>query len=357
VSISGPGSLALDATTVSSTTPSGRSLSATGAVGSASKYYVNVFSDGTAGVATVVISSGTTVLSTKTVSFAGPATTLAVALNATTEPTWISSASGTTTIKITAKDAAGIAADLPASLKVASGTTTVATVGSITQSGASGTFVITGVAAGTSVITVSDPATTSPAASATYSVTVKAATTTAAATLTFDKAEYNPGELMTITIAADVADNAAYVAFTAAPVASANLITVKNPFASGTTGTVALVAGKATWTAYAPLSSGPLTLTATSSAGPTTAVTVTATAGVTNEALDAASEAIDAANAATDAANAAAEAADAATAAAQDAADQVAALSTSVSAMITALKKQITALTNLVIKIQKKVKA
>jgi hypothetical protein len=74
-------------------------------------------------------------------------------------------------------------------------------------------------------------------------------------------------------------------------------------------------------------------------------------------ATDAAAEATDAANAATDAANAAAEAADAATAAAQDAADAVAALSTQVSEMVNALKKQITALTNLVIKIQKKVKA
>jgi flagellin-like hook-associated protein FlgL len=74
-------------------------------------------------------------------------------------------------------------------------------------------------------------------------------------------------------------------------------------------------------------------------------------------ASDAAAEATDAANAATDAANAAAEAADAATAAAQDAADAVAALSTQVGEMVNALKKQITALTNLVIKIQKKVKA
>jgi len=72
---------------------------------------------------------------------------------------------------------------------------------------------------------------------------------------------------------------------------------------------------------------------------------------------DAAAEATDAANAATDAANASAEAGDAATAAAQDAADAVAALSTQVSEMIDTLKKQITALTNLVIKIQKKVRA
>jgi len=83
----------------------------------------------------------------------------------------------------------------------------------------------------------------------------------------------------------------------------------------------------------------------------------TAAADAVNAAADAAAEATDAANAATDAANAAAEAADAATAAAQDAADAVAALSTQVSEMVDALKKQITALTNLVIKIQKKVKA
>ena len=81
-------------------------------------------------------------------------------------------------------------------------------------------------------------------------------------------------------------------------------------------------------------------------------------------ATDAAAEATDAANAATDAANAAAEAADAATAAAQDAADAVAALATQVAELMADLKAQIaaqkaaiTALTNLVIKIQKKIKA
>jgi len=90
-------------------------------------------------------------------------------------------------------------------------------------------------------------------------------------------------------------------------------------------------------------------------AGVSTA-SVTIDGGVTSSdvAADAAAEATDAANAATDAANAAAEAADAATAAAQDAADAVAA---QVAALISGLKAQLTALTNLVIKIQKKVKA
>jgi hypothetical protein len=87
--------------------------------------------------------------------------------------------------------------------------------------------------------------------------------------------------------------------------------------------------------------------------------TVSVEAGVTaaETAADAAAEATDAANAATDAANAAAEAADAATAAAQDAADAVAALSAQVATLISGLNSQLTALTNLVIKIQKKVKA
>ncbi len=86
-------------------------------------------------------------------------------------------------------------------------------------------------------------------------------------------------------------------------------------------------------------------------------VAVTGADTIAQAATDAAAEATDAANAATDAANAAAEAADAATAAAQDAADAVAALSTQVAELVSALRKQITSLTNLVIKIQKKVRA
>jgi trimeric autotransporter adhesin len=103
----------------------------------------------------------------------------------------------------------------------------------------------------------------------------------------------------------------------------------------------------ATW----GLPAGNRTASASLSVSPSSAV------NTAQAAADAAAEATDAANAATDAANAAAEAADAATAAAQDAADAVAALATSVEAMVNALKRQITSLTNLVIKIQKKVRA
>ena len=86
-------------------------------------------------------------------------------------------------------------------------------------------------------------------------------------------------------------------------------------------------------------------------------VEVSVDAAGASDSVDAANEATDAANAATDAANAAAEAADAATAAAQDAQAAVAALATSVASLIAGIKAQITTLTNLVIKIQKKVRA
>jgi hypothetical protein len=88
---------------------------------------------------------------------------------------------------------------------------------------------------------------------------------------------------------------------------------------------------------------------------------IVVTTDVTNPGVDAAAaaaeEATAAANDATDAALSAAEAAEAATAMAQEAVDAVAELSASVTKLISALRAQITTLTNLVVKIQKKVKA
>jgi hypothetical protein len=92
-------------------------------------------------------------------------------------------------------------------------------------------------------------------------------------------------------------------------------------------------------------------------AGVNSATVSVEVANAASDSVDAANEATDAANAATDAANAAAEAADAATAAAQDAQAAVAELATKVSSLIASIKAQLTSLTNLIIKIQKKVKA
>ncbi|CAN2171140.1 hypothetical protein MCEMRE195_00059 [Candidatus Nanopelagicaceae bacterium] len=143
------------------------------------------------------------------------------------------------------------------------------------------------------------------------------------------------------------------------------------PFNTGET--ITTLSGVATKDVYLPAVSGTVTgtwtLAGTADANVTTGAidktisggTVAVSIAVSNPgvdaATDAANEATDAANAATDAALAAADAADAATAAAQDASDAVAALSATVAKLVASLKAQITSLTNLVIKIQKKVRA
>jgi hypothetical protein len=186
-------------------------------------------------------------------------------------------------------------------------------------------------------------------------------------TISLDKAAYNEGEAMVVTrTAVDNAGNPVADGSTAPTV-------VFNKAIGGamSTATAFYVGGKVATSAtkpvvFAPTSSGVFearivgynsSLTATTPIITTATVADDAATAAAAAAGDAAAEATDAANAATDAANAAAEAADAATAAAQDAADAVAALSTSVTAMVDALRKQITSLTNLVIKIQKKVRA
>jgi hypothetical protein len=141
------------------------------------------------------------------------------------------------------------------------------------------------------------------------------------------------------------------------------------PFGLGET--ITTVSGVATQDVYVPVTSGTVKATWTLAGDGTAAVGGVAKAisytdvvyslTVTNPGVDAAAaaaeEATAAANDATDAALSAAEAAEAATAMAQEAVDAVAELSASVTKLISALRAQITTLTNLVVKIQKKVKA
>ncbi len=196
------------------------------------------------------------------------------------------------------------------------------------------------------------------------------ATGTQVTTMSTDKATYVPGEKITITVksvdaSGNIMADGAGNYFSAAGVTSTTSLNGSLPAQS-----VTLANGVATYTAYAPLVSGNVTLSGTSAATAATVVSTSfnVTGGATEEAAaaaaDAAAEAIDAANAATDAANLAAEAADAATVAAEearDAADAATAaveeLATQVATLMAALKAQITTLANTVAKIAKKVKA
>jgi len=330
---------------------------ATSGPGGFAAYPYWIFSNGTVGKATITITVGGVALTSKTVTFFGTASALAVSDLTTGQDTFVKAA-GSTTRTIVANDSVGTAlGTLPTGLTVKSSDTSVATV-----TISSGTVTITGVKAGTATITVTDPATTSAAAPVSFTATVAVARPTAAPTVTFDAASYEVGSLVTMTVSANMSDSASAELFT-----SSSLKLSASVVASGTAiptdGKFAIVGGKATYKFYAPAVSGTLYATGTTGGAVdiTTAATVSASVKITNASADAAQaaaeEATAAANDATDAALSAAEAAEAATAMAQEAVDAVAELSAQVTSLISALRAQITALTNLVVKIQKKVKA
>jgi hypothetical protein len=357
--VTGPGYLTyLSATVGGSKGKTYTEISTDGDVNYLQKSFFLV-SDGSLGTSTITFTQGGVTLATRTVNFTGPLASLSVARAATFGGSSFPVATNTGAYVVTAKDANGNA--LPSTVVYAfSGTAATGTINTSVTTGATGTasFDFVGLAAGTTAITfgnASTAATSTITATAAAEVTGSTATTV---TFTTDKTDYQPGEKVTLTITAKDANGK--------PVADGArvlLATITSNVAIGTVAlstTTTLLNGVATQTFFAPATTGSFTISGTKGAAALAdpvSVTATVTNDVAQAAVDAAAEAIDAANAATDAANAAAEAADAATAAAQDAADAVAALSVSVAAMIDALKKQITSLTNLVIKIQKKVKA
>jgi len=375
-SISGVGTIVLNNDNDHTTSPigSGRSLSSTIAA-TGETFYVLVQPDGNSGVGTLTITAGT-YTATETVTFAGSAATYTA--TQTRKVYAVSSFANQTagqTITVSVKDAAGVTVVDGTTVYASSATTSVATIGaSATTVSGVATFTVTGVKAGTSVISFGNAA--SSATVTTTTTIAVGSSTIAAVKLATDKNSYLPGEIVKLTVSATSADglpvaDGTYTVFSTA-------LSSTMAFAYGSlNGTglnsgldVVLSGGANTATLNAPISENTFVVSGNDSTSAKNAISATAvvenSAGTTaaQASADAASEATDAANAATDAANAAAEAADAATAAAQDAADAVAALATQVNeqiaelkAMNMALQKQITSLTNLIIKIQKKVKA
>ncbi len=374
--ISGPGTLSASASATPGATTSLKSATYSGLV--AGKGYVHVYGDGTSGTSIITISIGTLVIAAKTVTFSGAA---ASAVSTVVTPVIATGSGAVATSAVTAivKDAGGnvVSGKL---LYAVSGTATVfASTSATSDSTGQATFSLTGLAAGTSTVTVQDVAAGSTATFSAAAVSVRVGSNVAAsATMSLDKATYLPGEAATLTLvikdaAGNTVPDGSYSPFTSTGVTSSRALSAGTvpTTASVTTGSST---GRLTYSVNVPNTSGAFTVSASAGSGWTGTYSVTATVSPSAQetanadaiaaSTDAASEATDAANAATDAANAAAEAADAATAAAQDAADAVTALATQVAdliagltAQISAQKAAITALTNLVIKIQKKVKA
>jgi len=344
---------------------------------------IEILSDGTAGVASIVVKTTSITYPAKSVIFyaAAPSTSVASVAKPVVEA---NGSSTLDTVRATLNDSNGnrwagdayIYATSAASALIAGSETPV--LCSFDAADNRHECPVTGKTVGSATFKVIDASTVAAATLSSNEVTVRSsASIPASFKLVFDKATYAPGEKAVLSVVPVDAAGASVAGKTYTDLLAAGGITPSIAFSSGSdtlTATAIVVsgsssstsgttAGQRNYTVYMPYASGDITVTATGGTGlPVAArVAVTATASVANPsvdaATDAANEATDAANAATDAALAAADAADAATAAAQDASDAVAALSASVSKMISNLRAQITSLTNLVIKIQKKVKA
>jgi len=331
-----------------------------------------VFANGYAGVSTVTIKNEAgTVVATKSLTFFDNTV-------ATITPTVllanIDGDSSTRTpfaVNLVLKDSAGnLITGLAWSPTITTSAATIATAtGDTTTSTSAGvvTYGITPVGAvyGPVTITFKD-ATSGASTTASFVVSSKVA-----ATATVSDVSVAAGESIAYAVTLKDANGYAVPEGIAASNYVTSIASVGGIATEVVTTSVVTKAGVLTLKGVAPLVSTTITstITLTGTAGTAnsylaktlTGTTLTPKATVSNAstdaAIDAANEAAQAASDATDAALAAADAADAATTKAQEAVDAVATLSAQVSKLITALKAQITTLTNLVIKIQKKVKA
>jgi hypothetical protein len=326
--------------------------------------------DGTAGVSTVTLTSGT-VSTSRSVTFTGAAASYTVTSLTGTYGVGSFGTNDSLTasgIRVSALDSAGGRATVgnfwatssnPAVASVSTGSQDLSSTSNGKTAG-TGFINVTGVSAGTATITIrnTDPAgTTAPTVSATVAIEVTSGTADSV-TMALDKATYQPGEpgvlSITLTNAAGrpVADGT-YTIFAAATPLTANLFMQPNStgangaFASGVS--VTTNGGVAKYDIYAPSVSGDLSFSGTTIAASTVSSALTqkarglvlaATAAVSGGAADAnASLALDAANAATDAANNAYDEAQNATQAASDALAAVTALAAQVKTLIAQVKK------------------
>jgi hypothetical protein len=253
--VSGPGILAIGANTTQPSAAVGRDVSIATAGGNGVAF-VSVYRDGTAGVSTITISVGTTVVATETVTFYGPV----ASFKATVKKNVASGTTATGALDVIAYDAANVVVP-SVGITVTSGTT--ATIANFTETTSSaseakaGTAVVdvTAVASkfGAVVLTIKDTATGLVSTTATVNVGSAIVSTLTAA---FDKTSYTPGELVTLTLTGKDSNGAAVG--DAASEASSFTITTNAVTSTTLTTDAAFVLGVQKITFYAPAFSGPL---------------------------------------------------------------------------------------------------
>jgi hypothetical protein len=319
----------------------GRSLNVIGD-GSA-RTLVYIYPDGNSGVANITVKTASGVaLATKTVKFYG--TLASLTGKAVTEII------GTTgTVSVSAKDASSVVmSSLRTGDKVYafSADATIATVPSSDLASGysvdSAVVTVTGVKAGTTTITFGNASTLAASTIKSAPVTVRVGSTSiASVTLAFDKTTYAPGEKAVVTLTTLDATNLPTVPGAVTLFAAGKGLDPDKAFLTGTSDTVSVVsittasatdatagtvAGSKKYTIFMPTTPGPVTLSATLASASPLATAIHATKiSATVSVVDSGSAALAA----------------------------VTALATTVAS----LRTLIVTLTNLVLKIQKKVKA
>jgi hypothetical protein len=338
VAISGSGQLSTSANTTMDT-PQGRSLLA------ANGDYVGIWSDGTEGVGTITFTGSVSgaLLATKKVTFYGPVKSFV----ATSAGTIVAPGAATANaISFVAKDSAGNTLnneETGDTWYAFSSDATIATVsadvlGASAYSVDSGVVSVTGVKAGSVTITIGNKSTLALSTIKSNAATVRVGSTAiASVTLAFDKANYAPGEKAVVTLTALDATNLPVVpatttlwgtglsvdkAFLQGKVDTEVAVT----FAAASSATTGAVAGSVKYTVYMPSTPGTVKLTGT------LAETSPLAAAIQGKEVTASATVSDSGSAALAA---------------------VTALATTVAS----LRTLIVTLTNLVLKIQKKVKA
>lgn len=314
---------------------------------------LQIKSDGTAGAATINISTPSVTFASKSIIFySATVSTINVVQNANTIGTGTTSGA----ITVVAKDANGNVNGSNTAIYLFSDALTVvsdtSTACTFVATSAVHTCAVTALANGTAKVTVGtvDKGVVATQGALTFTVNN---TSAVSAKLAFNKATYAPGEKGYIVLSAvdsagknvaatvtnllasgGISSSVALSSVAGSGIAVDSLTSVVSPILAYKTVSSNGYESKEPvfiYPFYAPAQSGTITLTATGGAGlPTSGqVAITASAKVVNEASDAANSALAA----------------------------VTALASQVSAFITKINAQITTLTDLVMKIQKKVKA
>jgi len=320
--------------TLGVSTPLGRSINI-----NTNTDMLNVYPDGNSGVGTITLTSAAGVLlATKTVTFSGTVATKYAASTIASTDSSVIAVAGTTKVSVLAQDAtSNLVSGLSAGTDywAFSSDTTVATVSNATTTYSATTgysVIVTGVKVGTASIVFGNASTLAASTIKSVGVNVRVGTATpSAVTVTTDKASYAPGEKITVTVTILDAAGQAVVGATSYAgifsstgiVSSVNLTGTSTIPATSAVADYSNTSNTKTYTAYAPVTGGAVTLSYTGGTALATANQVAKT--VAFSVTDSGAAALAAVSA--------------------------------LAVTVASLKTLITTLTNLVLKIQKKVKA